>query len=294
MDPARDLLHGIVDYAGLFPPTGASMEDAVAEYAKRRLSPESWMLAAFVVPVSRLAEFATAAAEPLGATDGPWPLSVLVGPDYHRELDDLAEWIRAMPAGKVGVTALEHRPATPEGIGDFVARASGIETFCELSWDADLAPWIEAVEGAKVRAKLRCGGVTPDLIPPTDRVAGFIRACHVAGIGMKFTAGLHHPVRGEYPLTYEPDAPRAMMHGFLNVFVGSALFVAGESSEPTLLAVLEETDRSAFRIDDEGVAWRDHSVPTSALRSVREGFARSFGSCSFAEPVDDLQQLGML
>ena len=57
MDPVRQLLHGIVDYAGLFPPTAAPMDEAVAEFARQRRSGKEWMLAAFVVPVSRLAEF---------------------------------------------------------------------------------------------------------------------------------------------------------------------------------------------------------------------------------------------
>ena len=86
------------------------------------------MLAAFVVPVSRLAEFAAVAAAPLESTDSPWPLSVLIGPEHSRELNELATWIRNMAPGKVGVTALEHRPANPEGIADFVAGVSGIET----------------------------------------------------------------------------------------------------------------------------------------------------------------------
>ena len=41
--------------------------------------------------------------------------------------------------------------------------------------------------------------------------------------------GLHHPVRGEYPLTYAPDAPRGVMHGFLNVFLAAAFVWHGES-----------------------------------------------------------------
>ena len=62
MAPVRPLLQGIVDYAGLFPPTSAPMAEAVAEYARQLRSEERWMLAAFVVPVSRLAEFGEAAA----------------------------------------------------------------------------------------------------------------------------------------------------------------------------------------------------------------------------------------
>lgn len=294
MDPVRSLLRGIIDYAGLFPPASATMEDAVAEFARQRQSGASWMLSAFVVPVSRLGELSTAAAGRLGEAKGPWPLSVLVGADYHEELAALGKWIRAMEPGEFGVVALEHRPARPDRIADLASRATGIELYLELPWDADLRPWVDAVAAARAWAKIRCGGVTPELIPPVDRVAEFLRVCAAAGIGLKFTAGLHHPVRAEHPLTYEEDAPRAMMHGFLNVFVAAALVARGGLSDLDLLAVLEETDPEAFRVGPDGVAWRDLLVPTADLVSVRERFARSFGSCSFAEPVEDLQHLGVL
>jgi hypothetical protein len=271
MDPVRQLLHGIVDYAGLFPPTAAPMDEAVAEFARQRRSGKEWMLAAFVVPVSRLAEFAEYAGPHF---DGDrWPLSVLVGAPV--ELTALEEWSEGYGADRYEIVALEHRPASPEAIAAFAA-------------------WVEAVAAAGARAKIRCGGVTPDLIPPVNRVAEFLRVCAGAGIGLKFTAGLHHPVRSVHPLTYEEGAPEAMMHGFLNVFVASALVARGGLDDLALLAILEETDPSAFRVEGDSVAWRDHLVPAAALGEARSGFARSFGSCSFAEPVEDLQQLGIL
>ena len=58
---ARALLAGLVDYAGLFPPAALSMDDAVAEYARWRRSPEAWMLGRFVLPAARLAELGRAA-----------------------------------------------------------------------------------------------------------------------------------------------------------------------------------------------------------------------------------------
>src|SRR5262249_44337983 len=71
-------------------------------------------------------------------------------------------------------------------------------------------------------AKLRTGGLKPDMIPGVDDVAEFIRACAERRLPFKSTAGLHHPVRKQHPLTYEPDAPQGVMHGFLNVFLAAA------------------------------------------------------------------------
>ena len=55
------LIAGLIDYAGLFPPASLSMKAAVKEYARRRQSPEAWLLGRFVVPADRLEEFDIAA-----------------------------------------------------------------------------------------------------------------------------------------------------------------------------------------------------------------------------------------
>ena len=56
LESIHALLTGAIDYAGLFPPSQLSMEDAVVNVAKYRASEHSWMLGRFVVPVARLDE----------------------------------------------------------------------------------------------------------------------------------------------------------------------------------------------------------------------------------------------
>ena len=107
MDPVRQLLHGIVDYAGLFPPTSAPMDEAVAEFARQRRSAREWMLAAFVVPVGRLGEFTEAAAS--HADGGRWPLSVLVASEA--ELASLEDWRESYAADRFGIAAIDYRGA---------------------------------------------------------------------------------------------------------------------------------------------------------------------------------------
>jgi hypothetical protein len=165
-----------------------------------------------------------------------------------------------------------------------VVRA-GRPVYCEVP-AADL----DEVNRAGGFAKLRTGGVRPEAIPTVGDVAAFIRACAERRLAFKATAGLHHPVRAPHPLTYEADAPRAVMHGFLNVFLAAALAWHGDSDiEP----VLAETDPAAFRFDDRA-HWRDRSLDAGQVRDARRHFAHSFGSCSFDEPVRDLEALGLL
>lgn len=135
-------------------------------------------------------------------------------------------------------------------------------------------------------AKIRTGGLTEDAFPSHEAVAAFIRACKNAGVPFKATAGLHHPLRCVRPLTYEPNAAVGTMHGFLNVFLAAAMIDDAE-------AILLETDAKAFTFDDSGVTWRNRRASLDELRAMRQ-FATSFGSCSFEEPIEDLEELGWL
>jgi hypothetical protein len=80
------------------------------------------------------------------------------------------------------------------------------------------------------------------------------------------------------------------MYGFLNVFLAAVLIYIGESEE-TALAVLEETDASAFSFETGAIDWRGKRVTTDQILASRAEFAIAFGSCSFREPVDELANL---
>ncbi len=54
----RAFLHGLVDYAGLFPPAKLDMATAVERFAKHRQSPYAFGIARFICPATRLGEFA--------------------------------------------------------------------------------------------------------------------------------------------------------------------------------------------------------------------------------------------
>jgi hypothetical protein len=101
---------------------------------------------------------------------------------------------------------------------------------------------------------------------------------------------LHHPIRAEYRLTYDPDSPKAMMYGFVNVLLAAALISVGEN-EQTALAALQEIDPSTIEFHDAYLQWRDKRISAEQLSHVRTDSAISFGSCSFREPIDELASL---
>jgi hypothetical protein len=288
----RALLGGLVDYAGLFPPAGLGMAAAVAEYARYREEETAWMLGRFVVPAARLDELEAAA--PWGkGTAAPWPLSALVGPALSAHAREVAAF-RERQRGRATVDSVELAASTrPQLEAALAAAPAGPEVFVELPLEGDLPDLLAVLKARGARAKVRTGGVTPEAIPGSAPLALFIAACAAAGVPFKATAGLHHALRGRHPLTYEEDAPRATMHGFLNVFAAAAFARAGMAA-PGLEEVLEETDADHLRLGEDGLVWRDRRTSAAFLAATRSAFAVSFGSCSFREPVAELRSLGVL
>jgi len=284
-----ELLAGLIDYAGLFPPAALSMRDAVQAYARYRAGAEAWALGRFVVPVGRLAEFRAEAASCITSGE-PWRLSVLAGaPDataidaFDREQHGLAI-----------IDTVEAKAATVDEVAA-LTRLTGPDrlVYVEIPLDDSCDALVDAIAAHGLRAKVRTGGVTAAAFPPAAAVAHFLSSCRRAGIPCKATAGLHHPLRGEYRLTYDAHAESGTMFGFLNV-IGASMLVARGLSTHELVDLLEERAPSAFQLDDAGFRWRDWFVPAEEIRRARADAANSFGSCSFEEPLHDLKQLAML
>jgi hypothetical protein len=298
MTALRPLLAGSIDYAGLFPPAGFDMPTAVSNYATYRESDASWALGRFVVPVARLAEFEAAAEAGLGADparQGPWRLSALLGNDVGADMRVVEEFnCRHADAAAVLVDVIEAKAGTADGVASVLQEVPGtLHAYVEIPIVSDPYLLIAEIAGGRGRAKVRTGGITADVFPPTAQVVRFIGACISVGVPFKATAGLHHPLRAEYPLTYAADSPRGTMFGFLNVFLATAFMAQGlDAITATLL--LEESSPASIRVSDETIEWRGRRIDTAAIEAVRSRAIVSFGSCSFTEPIGDLTALGLL
>lgn len=292
----KALLTDLIDYAGLFPPAGLAMGPAVEEYARVRASDDAWILARFIVPVARLEEFEEAAADFLSESD-PWPLSALSGKDPQADRDAIDAFHQRQPGARV--EAIETRASTPEQIAEKASIFEEFELYLEIPHQDDPTPLMEEILRAGARAKIRTGGVTEDLLAPATEVARFLAAAARTGVSLKATAGLHHPLRGEYRLTYEADSGLGTMHGFVNLFTAAAFAYSGQLEEKELVDLLEERDADAFHSKDDTseedtIRWREHTVDSATLAATRKKFIGSFGSCSFREPVEEIQHLGIL
>ncbi|HEY9714482.1 MAG TPA: hypothetical protein V6C72_13530 [Chroococcales cyanobacterium] len=247
----KALLEGFIDYAGCFPPASVPLDTAVKNYKDYSTCEFFWMLHWLVISANSLNDVPE-------ALNGK--ISLLAESDNER------------------AAALETR-----GI---VQAARPV--YCEVA--VNNLEQLAAVQNAGCFAKIRMGGVTADAIPAPDAVAAFILECARLRLPFKATAGLHHPIRATQPLTYEENAPKAVMHGFLNVLTAAAFAWHGDHN---IEEILTETDASAFKFD-ELAHYKDRSLTAQQVRAARKEFIHSIGSCSFDEPLADLEALELI
>ena len=295
MESVRVLLSGIIDYAGLFPPSQVSMSEAVINYATYRNSNYGWMLGRFVVPVARLDEFIDSARD-FVSRDGKstWHLCVTAGEDINDTIRKVRDFNRDNAPG-VNADVIEVKANTVSKIDNTVAALpEGVTAYFEIATGDALPDLVTALSIKGQKAKIRTGGVSREDFPSSKHIIRFVRTCMAANVPFKATAGLHHPIRCFKPLTYAEDAPQGTMHGFLNMLLMTGF--ARESYRVSLLEeMMEEEFEEVFQFSELGVKWRnEHFLSNLHLKLLRERGMHSFGSCSFDEPIADLQALGLL
>jgi len=290
MSAIRALMSGMIDYAGLFPPAALDMRAAVRNYADYISGDDSWALGGLVVPAARLAEFSDVFNDVCcGEREKTWLLSVLGSDDPA----DNVTRISGFTQGATLIDAVEMKAASPQEAENLISRLpDGLIAYIEFP-PAKVDEMLPLLARSGVRAKVRMGGLTPGAIPDSAAVAQFLIACADAQVPFKATAGLHHAIRDNYPLTYDADSPSATMHGFVNVFLAAALAWIGKD-EQAVLATLEEESPKEFRFTEDNVCWHKNALTTIQIGTMRRDFGIDFGSCSFEEPIEEVKALGWL
>ena len=330
----RTFMDGLIDYAGLFPPAKLPLNEAIDEYILHLKGENSWILGRFIIPISQfndLEEFL-----PLFENIEPLKLSVLGGGgnsddeylnNIKQNIADINDF-REKHAGKIEIDVIECKLATNTPSKDIMQKATdllnqnnlkhyhefaelpyvGIDYSTELdetSWDSVVVPTVAMISEMKnAGIKLRCGGIVKDAFPSVEKVAAMIQACSLNKIPMKFTAGLHHPLR-HFEEQYDCD-----MHGFVNVFGAGILASNFEQPQHSqekyrmfilLSHMIDDNNSDNFNFDESKLTWkvgddRDtrFEIDTEKIKKARGNRAISYGSCSFEEPIDDLKQLGWM
>lgn len=298
----RALLAKTVDYAGLFPPATVALQPAIRNYAEYVRSNDAWMLGAFVLPLAKFDE----AKVNLNEFDLEHRLQISAlgtktetPAEFISMLRTAAEVISGFVTehgALAGVTQLEMPLAAQPGatIAQAYEALSGVSApvFWEAPPDeaertiATLAEHRARSAAAEFGYKLRTGGVIASAFPSSMQIARALISAIEHRVPIKFTAGLHHPVRQFH------TSVQTKMHGFLNVFGSGVLAAEHQWDAPQTAAMLDDEDFTAFAFTEDWFRWREWQISTDRIREWRT-LVTSFGSCSFDEPREDLRALGL-
>lgn len=293
------LLANVIDYAGMFPPASLPLEDSLRNYREYRSGPNAWMLGRFICPADRLDTVAN-----LAWVERTGSVSVLVpaAGDEREKWEAGLLQIRAFPSPAM-IDTVELRwflntAHAARQVRELAERFAPLTLYFEFpraqrpgesSWQAQLrncvsilAEFNTASPYGQAGFKFRTGGATVSAIPTSAELAVVLCACRDYSVFWKATAGLHHPIRH--------DAG----HGFVNLLTAAALADAQKLSPKEVQAILDDRDAAHFRFSDQELSWQDRSLSKEDVSRARLLGLRSFGSCSFTEPLEDLQSLGWL
>ena len=286
---ARALMVGAVDYAGLFPPAQLPLADALAEYRRALAGADAWMLGRFIVPAVQLPALADAVVR--DAHDGTgWTVSAIVREHMDEDAAAVQAFNQRAAHLHVRVDTIECRPSSSDSITWLAKTFSPAFTVhVEVAVGPTAPDDLRVVARHQLRAKVRTGGLAPDAFPAPASLVAFIESARDVGVPFKATAGLHHAMRGAYPLSDGIGAQSATMHGFVNVMLATAT-VGERLATTTAAALLTRTDHSALVFDDERVRWGDVELSIDAIGRMREAQCVSFGSCSFRDPADEYRR----
>lgn len=284
---AEELFGQAIDYAGLYPPAQMMMGMAVAKYRQFLASPQRWALARLVVPVNRLEELARV----LQATAKmeKWRLAATGGNDPYADGAAVSDF-NERHAALARVEVIEAVTPTPKAVTTRLAASAGIGCFCELDpGSPDFEATAATVQEFGAHAKLRMGGVVAAAIPAPETVLLFLDSCRRRNLAFKATAGLHHGLRGRYPLTYAPNAPTGIMHGLVNFALAAAWIYAGGTAAEAH-AILLRDSTAGMQFTAEAIEWQGQRWTREQIVAARRFFL-SVGSCSFEEPMECISNL---
>jgi len=298
----RALLEHSVDYAGMFPPSSLELEPALTNHAHYAGLHDRWMLNVFVLPVGKF----DAVRQFLGLFAPYRRLSVsALGPKtesataFLEALEETDVAIRSLAAHNIDLVSISQLEMFLPGDVDsnLLNEARSIVGSLPAFWEAPaeraertialLAEHNSNADHPTFGYKMRTGGVTADAFPTSAQIAPALVAPATHQVPIKFTAGLHHPLR-----QYREEV-KTKMHGFLNVLGAAVLAAEHRWDAAQAAAMLEDEDVSSFKFDDEFLTWRDWKIDLERIKDRRR-FVTTFGSCSFDEPREDLRALKLL
>jgi hypothetical protein len=255
------------------------------------------MLARFICPVAKLTELQTYA--PILGAQKPLAVTALgrggtTVDDFTKALnEDMAKTNRFRQEMRSSANVEVFEARVPHGTSLRATTHPEYSIFFETTpgeqWKQRISDAVLDLAGqSRLGFKLRTGGVTASAFPTSEQIAFTIAQCRDKQVPLKFTAGLHHPIR------HFNQSVDTKMHGFINVFAAGVLAHTSGLTEQQIERILEDEEAGDFVFTDDSLRWRDVRAATDQIASIRQKYLISFGSCSFDEPRDDLRAMDWL
>lgn len=324
----HQILAVAVNYAGLYPPTGLKLNEALRSYVDFSHSKYAWMLANFVLPHSEL-PFLAGFADRKHHLKGPLSLCI-TGPEtdtlfeFKNVINSIEREINTAHTGypgevrtnllelKLPLNSVEN--LNPEEL------VKALEAVVSTTAESRLLPHrvFFEVPGAEYNAeitkkiikviavhnksilkrkvsnylfsgiKINCSEVKAGQIPDAKYLAEVLLYARDANVAVKFSGQENTP----FP-TYSYSLG-TKVHGFINIFAASMLAYTQDLTIDETIEVIEEESPGNFTFKDDYFVWRELAAPTAEIKMLRMLSITSFNFTSFTTPIDGLKELGYL
>ncbi|MDA8372098.1 MAG: hypothetical protein M0026_19845 [Nocardiopsaceae bacterium] len=271
---AQILLRGLIEDAGLFPPTALRMLQAVERHRTDRIVAHPMLAHRFLCPSSRWPEL-------LSRLNGGGRIDVGLTLDSAGLAGGPPE-----PDPRIRIAHYETR-ARPKDLrmAADLFRSKGMNgrERTAVYFEIERVPgWLNAVaalSGARpLGAKIHCSDPHASVSPSPAELGEFITACVVGDVPFTVGSGWHRAAGHIDPRT------GFRRYGYLNLLLATATAV--DFGHGRVQNALTSTD-------EEWLAAEVASVAPSVARRTRELFV-GYGSCSTGDPMRDAARLGLL
>ena len=317
MQSLNNFMQELLDYAGLFPPATLSLQDSLKNFAEYHHHNQKDWLGKFILPAKKIDDtiLILNKLNIFSMLKNKVKFSVILSSS-----ETLSEYKNTVKTDLISVNKLINQYGNiidiqsfevlppkevfnsdnTDSIKNFLIYSSEflfqfkdkVEFYCELPFSEKLNDNLTAIKKhndninlLKISVKLRTGGVTPQQIPTSRDVANAILLCAKQKIPLKATAGLHVPVPNDNPQV------GAKLHGFLNVFSCMLFCYDGQLLNlQEIEKIISSYSYSDFKFSDKGLHVGDKFIANSKIAELRKLYIKSFGTCSFLEPIEHLHE----
>lgn len=315
MQSLNIFMHKLLDYAGLFPPAKLPLHESLVNYSSYTKHKQNNWLGKFILPIHKINECMEIMTKQNVFNNNKNKVEFSIILNSCEKFNDLngiikndLSIIKCMSenlSNDIEIDSIEFYPPKevyqPDKVAlfstmlDLVNEAFYSEKnikykYLEIPFSENINEYIDLIAKCnsknrdKIFIKLRTGGITPAQIPTAYHIAQAIRLCAEQQIPLKATAGLHVPVPNDNPEV------GARLHGFFNIFSCLLLCYSKLLSITEMEYIITNYSYSDFSFSSTGLTVGNKFISNEKMSELRNSFIKSFGTCSFLEPIEHLHK----